>query len=193
MEAACVEYRILALEQYWPQRFTLEGVTAVQQDCERGSTSACAWLKLPRVVEQTAHERWRSEPYRGERGLGGAGPLASAAAELDRQLTAKGLARLSDATYSLVGTSDLYFNATVPRGGAEYVLVLVAARGMTFEAKLHAPLTTVSFDPAGLGDEVTARSLRVTWTRDQLTNQVAVHATGSERGDVRFFVYGAAP
>ena len=90
-EAACVEYRLLEQEQYWPQRVTLEGVAMVQQDCDHGHATACAWLALPRVVEQIAHERWEAEPYRGERGNNGAGPIASAAADVTATMSTRGM------------------------------------------------------------------------------------------------------
>ena len=191
-EDACVEYQVLALEQYWPSRFTLEGAAAVQAACDRGRTSACDYLALPRVVELLAQRRWEATPYRGERGLASS-PIASAAGTATREASAQGLALLADATYSLVGTSDLSFDVTVPRGGEEYVILLVAERAMTFEAELRAPSATISLDRADLEVDVTARSVRVTWTRAELTNRVAIHATGSERGDVRYLLFGPAP
>lgn len=188
-EDACLEYQIIVLDEYWPARFTLEGVAVVQQACEHGRTSACDYLAQPRVVEQIAHRTWEATAYRGERGLG-SGPVASAVGEATRQASARGLVLLEDATYSLVGTSDLGFDVTLPRGGAEFVVVLIAERTMTFEAELRAPSATVSLDPVDLDGDVIARSVRVTRTVFDLSAQVAIHATGAERGDVRYLLFG---
>lgn len=191
-EPACVEYRLLAQEQYWPQRLTLEGVAAVQQDCDHGHATSCAWLALPRVVERIAHERWEAEPYRGERGLGDGGPIASAEAALTGSLSTQGMELLAGATYSLAGTSLISFPVEVPRREVDYVVVAIAARAMSFTAELRGSFMSIGLGPVDLGSDVTARMLRVTWTDDALTAQLAIHADGTARGDVRYLLFGPA-
>lgn len=189
----------------------IEGTARIAEACRRDGWDSDAIACLARVnIIRSGDECWTRLSATQQAGLaealGSAGepshgsyatnvdatPIDRAATDVTDRAVVAGSTLLSAATYSLVGTSDISFRSDDLVTGRTYVFVLVAERAMTFRAEVRGSAARLDMPVTQVADDVFVRSLRFEWNdADRNNAEVAIHADGSDRGDVRFLLFQA--